>query len=105
MISDVEFDRLYKMNAADKVAIEMLDNLRCAYANYANFQSEALKVSARYELPTGALGALCTISACSRKGAEETFVLWYESFDTLPLSDRVYKAVIEAYKDIKASED
>lgn len=101
MITQKEFDKLYKANAADKRALDMLDNLKCAYGTYAEFQMAALKVSEKLNAPTGSLGVLCALSAQSRKDAQDMYRLWYESIDVMPLSSDVYKAVTDAYNDIK----
>lgn len=101
MITQEEFDKLYKANAADKRALDMLDNLKCAYITYADFQTAALKASEKLDAPTGSLGVLCALSAQSRKDAQDMYRLWYESIDVMPLSTEVYRAVTEAYNDIK----
>lgn len=100
MVTLKELDRLLKTNEADKKALGMLDNLMCAYNTYNDFQKEALKVSEKLDIPDGALGFLCHLSARSRKDAQDMYRIWYESVDVVPMSDAVFRAIADAYDDI-----
>lgn len=100
MVTEKELDRLFKTNALDKRAIDMLDNLKCAYSTYADFQMETLKVMEKLDAPDGTFGILCHLSAQSRRDAQDMYRLWYESVDFEYMSDDVYKAVSDAYYEV-----
>ncbi len=101
MISRKELDVLYQRNLADKRALDMLDNLMCAYDTDSDFQTEVLKVMEKLNAPTGTFGILCMLSTRSRKDAEDMFALWYESVDIANLSEEVFLAIVSSYCSIK----
>lgn len=104
MITQKEFDRLKKMNSSDKRALDMLDNLMCAYSIYSDFQDQTLKTMAKLEAPTGSFGTLCSLSAEALRNAQDMYCQWYHGVDVISLSEDVFKAIIQAYNDIELNE-
>ena len=104
MITQKEFDRLKKMNVSDKRALDMLDNLMCAYSIYSDFQDQTLKTMAMLDAPTGSFGTLCGLSAEALQNAKDMYCQWYEGVDVISLSEEVFRAIAQAYNDIKLNE-